>query len=160
MRTPVRALLAFGLLALALGQAAAAAQSPITAAARAALLKQARYVAAQNGDRHPYDIQAVLTSHLRAIRLKPGTTEPNCESMASCAGAPWYVLAMRGHFRCDACPGPPGHEAPAGNVIILEIEAKEPLPGAVGFAIGFYPNLRAAGVPVRLDPPRRRRRAH
>jgi hypothetical protein len=150
--------LAIGVSALVIGDAAPAAPASIPAGVRAALLKEARTVAAKEADRHPYDIQAVRTTRLRALRLERDVTMSSCEVTPSCANAPVYVLAMRGRFSCNTCKLPPPHgkhrgrgDVGLGSVITLEFAAKEPLPrwGQFGFG-NRYPNLKALGLPVRL----------
>jgi hypothetical protein len=149
--------LAIGVAGLVIGDAALAAPASIPSRARAALLEEARAVAADEGDSHPYEIRAVRTTRLKALRrLDPDATEPSCEASPSCANAPLYVLAMRGRFSCNTCSPPRGVRIGSGSVITLEIEATEPLPRHSGFSFGNrYPDLRALGAPVRLGTPRR-----
>jgi hypothetical protein len=138
---------------LAVGPTASAAQRGIPASARPHLLKEARAFATQHGDRHPYDIEAILATAARAaLVLHPESSGGTCESDPTCANWPVYVIAMRGHFIpcgvafCD-------HSVP---VAWFEIAAKEPAPAALGsesYLGGRYPDLRKAGLPVLLDPP-------
>ena len=153
--------LAIGVAGLVIGDAAVAAPASIPSGVRAALLKEARAVAAAEGDRHPYEIRAVRTTRLKALRrLQPGASEPSCEATPSCADAPLYVIAMRGRFSCNTCSSPPGRRIGPGSVITLEIEAKEPPPRYSGFSFGNrYPDLRALGVSVRLGAPHHTTRA-
>jgi len=151
MRRSLGIALAIGASALVIGEAALAAPASIPAGARAALLKEARTVAAREGDSHPYDIQAVRTTRVQALRLERDVTVPDCEATPSCANGPVYVLAMRGRFSCNTCHPPPRDRIGPGSVITLEIEAKEPLPRWDRFGFGNrYPNLKALGHPVRL----------
>ncbi len=149
--------LAIGVTALAAGNAALAAPANIPSNTRTALLEQARTVAAAEGDRHPYDIWAVSTTRMTALRhLDPGATEPSCEATPSCTNEPMYVLAMRGRFSCNTCSPPAGARIPPGTVITLGFQAEEPLPhyySAFSFT-SHYPDLKALGVPTRLGPPR------
>jgi hypothetical protein len=157
---------AVALLAVVVHSAAAGGPG-IPAGERAALLEEARAFAARKGDSKPYDIQAVLTTAVRADRaLNPGSTMPSCESSPSCASWPTYAVAMRGHFVCDACSVPRGARAPHGMVLTYAVAAIKPPPMwlALGFGLSDqYPNLEAAGAPVTLyrgqaGPERRTRR--
>jgi hypothetical protein len=117
---------------------------------RAELLKIAEHAAAASGDRHPYDIEAVRTTHGLAQPLLEGgdRSEPPSKS------APVYVIAMRGHFRCGRCTHPSGVRTPSGTIITLELLAPLRAFGGSAFGLGTmpYPNLRALGIPVRLGP--------
>jgi hypothetical protein len=148
--------LAIGVTASVVGNAALAAPASIPSNTRAALLEQARTVAAAEGDRDPYDIWAVKATRLTALRhLDPGATEPSCEATPSCMDVPLYVLAMRGRFSCNTCSSPPGRSIGPGSVITLEFEATEPLPRYSAFSFGKrYPDLKALGVPTRVGPAR------
>ena len=142
-------------LALAVAAPAAAAAAGIPAPVRTELLVQARRSALAAGDAHPYDIRVVLTTRIKAIRLEPGTTAPTCEATAACANGPWYVVAMRGHFHYHG-PHPRAERTQPLSVLLLEAEARQPLPSWSVFGyVDRYPKLRAAGTPVRLDSPPR-----
>jgi len=157
MRVIAVAALSACLYAGVLGQGRAAKAPTIARGEQVVLLNTAERVASRNGDRTPYDIEAVLTTVRRVIRLDPGETRPACEKTPSCANASLYVVAMRGRFRCSYCSVPPGAKAPRGTVITLQIPAAT-APSSVpsGFAIGGrYPDLRALGVPIRLRPAHR-----
>jgi len=117
---------------------------------RAELLKIARRTAATNGERHPYDIEAVRTTHGLAERM----VEEGNESEPPSKSAPVYVVAIRGHFRCDLCSRPPGARAPSGTVITLELLAPVPKRGSAFGLSSRYPNLKALGIPVHLERPR------
>ena len=163
MRRSLGIALAIAASALVLAQPALAAPTSIPSSVRADLLKEAKTVAAQEGDHHPYDIQAVRTTRLKALRQQRDITFSSCELTPSCANAPVYVLAMRGRFSCATCKLPPpshgkhrgrSHPGLRGSVITLEFEAKQPLPHSGGYGFGNrYPNLKALGVPVRLGAP-------
>jgi hypothetical protein len=148
--------LAIGVTALVVGNGALAAPAGIPSNTTAALLEEARAVAAAEGDRHPYDIWAVRATRLTALRhLDPGATEPSCEATPSCMDVPLYVLAMRGRFSCNTCSSPPGERVPPGTEITLEFEATEPLPRYSAFSFGKrYPDLKALGIPTRVGPAR------
>jgi hypothetical protein len=129
----------------------------ISPSVRTALLEQALKTARMNGERHPYDIEAVQTTRGRAIHLEPGTSAPNCEQSSACVDGVVYVVAMRGHFNCGGCPGPVGARAPQGTVITLEIEAPSMLDSS--FALNsHYPNLGTLGAVVTLRGARHTRR--
>jgi hypothetical protein len=192
MRARFGHLLLMALAGLAIGQPVAAAQSGIPPSKQRALLREAKRVATLDGDSHPYDIEAVLTTRAWAIGAgapvaapAPGEPawEPACERplpplrpepppgaspaptpparSASCAGAPWYVLAMRGHFTCNTCSEPliPGikYRPLVGTVITLGMEARYPHTSYFGFG-SPYPDLQNAGTPIRLDKARPHRR--
>ncbi len=131
------------------------AQGGIAPSVRADLLKVARQTAHAEGEHHPHDIQVVLTTKVNALRLRPGDSQPSCEDSPSCADTPFYVLAMRGHFTCNSCPGPPGARI-AGRVITLEFEAATMSRAAFGLS-NRYPDLAILGTVVRLDSARRHR---
>jgi len=121
----------------------------ISPAVGAALLKQARQVAREDGDSRPYDVEAVLTTREKATRLQQGTRTPTCEQSPSCADKPVYMVAMQGRFTCNTCSIPFHAKVPRGTVVTLEIEA------ATMFRSGFslttrYPNLKAVGAVVHL----------
>jgi hypothetical protein len=150
--TTFRCAVLAGLLALAVSQSAVAAQPSIPANVRAALLENARAVATEEGDGHPYEIEAVRTTYPKATRLlSPGAVAPSCESSPACSSAPQYVVAMLGHFSCNTCSSPPDHSNRPGTVIALIIEAKNPMPQRLFAVSNRYPDLCKAGTPVRLD---------
>jgi hypothetical protein len=122
--------------------------------ARATLLKDAREVARQEGDPHPHDIEAVRTTAGTAMQLECGG---GCEGPES--KEPVYMIAMRGHFLCNTCSHPRGGSISPGTVITLSYIAETMTRTGFGLSDN-YPNLRAAGTPVRLDPkpPRRKHR--
>jgi hypothetical protein len=118
----------------------------IPAAARALLLKDALRAAQENGDGHPYDIEAVRTTAREAARvLESGLI------LGSKGKLPVYIVALRGRFKCGGCSGPRGSGTPAGSVITLNlpVSAGEGLPTGFGLPVR-YPRLKAAGAVVRL----------
>lgn len=147
MRTLFGAALIFS--ALATGTALAA-QHGISKKQRAFLVKEARAFAKRHGDPHPYDVQAVRTTVAGAERrIHPDQRTPVCESNPTCDNWPVYVIAMRGHF--EACGVVQCAILP---VAWFEIVAKRPAPefaGGSGAMGPNYPDLRAAGVPIRLN---------
>ena len=135
-----------GAQAAAASQRASAHAPGISARMRGALLAAARSVAVRHGDAHPRDIEAVLSTHRRAEHIRCG----NCEFFAVPAGAPVYVVAMRGHFNCNSCSHPRGGGIAPASVITLEFLDPKDL-GNVVFAYGGpYPRLKLIGKPVRL----------
>jgi hypothetical protein len=134
----------------ATGPASAAGGKPhspdIPASARAALLRAATAVATSNGDSHPYDIEALRTSHRKAERI----LDTGGELYVVPPTAAVYVVAMRGHFNCNRCSGPPGVRFGAAGVITLQFLDLRDLQNFVfGFG-GPYPHLKAGGATVRL----------
>jgi hypothetical protein len=114
---------------------------------RTALLERALHSAAIHGDAHPYDIEAVRTTHKKAGSLYGGP------SSKPTANTPVYVVAMRGHFNCFCAPPPNDHiPSPKGLVITFEIIANTPeLETAIRWSIGdHYPRLQSVGTPVHL----------
>jgi hypothetical protein len=139
---------ALALLAVApAGAAAASRATPIPPGARAELLGEARRVGARDGDARPFDIEVVLTSFSLGAQA---TGDGGSKVMP--AGTPVYLLAMRGHFTCNSCSHPRGAKIGPGTVIwLLRPVQRGP---AVGFGFGtVYPDLDAAGSPIRLDRP-------
>jgi hypothetical protein len=139
-------LAAAGVLAGGAGQAAAS--SGIPQAVRGVLRTDALRTAKVEGDAHPRDIWAVLTTIAGAERA----TDCHCISYVPPKTEPIYLIAVRGHFSCNTCSHPPsGHIGP-GTVITLECQLANPsvCPG-FGF-LSRYPNLKSAGTPVRLYP--------
>jgi len=120
--------------------------SQIPARARAELLSRARKWGAVNGDRKPFDIEVVRTTHGRAGRLRGERVEPPPPSVQV------YLVAMRGHFVCYECHGL-GPE-PRGTVSMLEFEVAaidRRREGSLGGSLaGRYPKLSTVGKPVRL----------
>jgi hypothetical protein len=156
VRTIFSAAVMAGLLMSTIGTPDAGAAHAIAPSVRAELLAQALSMAQRNGDIHPYDIEAVNTTQLRAIRLD-GATAPTCESSPACADSPVYVVAMRGRFTCGQCKVPANFPVPRGSVIAFVRGAADA--GWTFSLSNTYPRLRAAGAPVRLDRPRAHRRA-
>jgi hypothetical protein len=126
----------------------------IPAKIHAELLEDARQRAAEQGDRHPYDIEAVRTTTEKALSvLSLGSRHPRCESTPTCANWPSYAVAMRGNFSCEDCSGPAGATSEAFNVMMYITPARRPAPmhypqpDALG---EVYPELMEAGHPVPL----------
>jgi hypothetical protein len=117
---------------------------------RTFLLKVARQFAANAWHvRHPYDIEAVLTTHKAAdhIELLEGAP-PRLP-----AKLPVYLIAMRGHF-CDKATLVT--EAICTRAATVQVskgfDESHPDRGLeVARVAERYPNLRKLGVPVRLD---------
>jgi hypothetical protein len=123
------------------------------------LLERAKSLAAENGDSHPYDIQAVRTTEAKAGRLRMGS------SGQVSANEPVYIVALRGHFRCGVpdsttgvaipcmvAPGPAArHPQPSRtySVGVLQIAAAT-MEGLGRGTDNIYPDLKRVGVPVRL----------
>ncbi len=119
---------------------------PIPGSARAALLKAATAIARVHGDSHPRDIEAVRTTHREAERI----LDSGGELYVVPPTAPVYVVAMRGHFNCNACSHPAGRSLKPDTVITLQFLDPRDLRNVVfGYDVP-YPNLKAAGTPVRL----------
>lgn len=118
----------------------------IPASARAALRSAAIGIAIRHGDSHPYDIEALRTTHRKAERLLCG----DCEFLLVPASAPVYVVAMRGHFNCNACSHPRGRGFTPARVITLQfLDPRDLRNVAFGYG-GPYPRLKTVGTPVRL----------
>jgi hypothetical protein len=145
------AVLAASSLALAASVGAATTQTAgISPTVRAALLERALQNAAIHGDPHPYDIEAVRTTHQKAGSLTGET------SSKPSGATPVYVVAMRGHFKCRCAPPPGDHiPAPKGSVITFEIIANTPeLETGIQWSIGGrYTRLQSIGTPVHLQAP-------
>ncbi len=161
---PLAIVLAAG--AVALGVLVAGAQAGSTHPAgipgsvKRVLLERAKSLAAEGGDSHPYDIQAVRTTEAKARRLRIGSSDPQLS-----ANEPVYIVALRGHFRCGVpdsttgvvipcmvAPGPAArHPQPSRtySVGVLQIAAVTMEELARGND-NIYPNLRRVGVPVCL----------
>ena len=121
--------------------------SRIPETARASLLALAQSSARRNGESAPRDIQVVQTTAREASRI---AGEGN-EFLGPGAGLPVYLIAMRGRFICGTCSHPRGARAPHGSVMTLQLPAKAGEHLGTGFGLGNrYPNLAAAGTPVRL----------
>jgi hypothetical protein len=131
--------------------ATSASAAPIPANTRPVLLKDARRLAAELGDRHPHDIQAVRTTYEKAQRLEGHWI--NGEKLAN---ETVYVVAMRGHFSCTGgCLEAPGtrDKAPPTPTIypVAWMELYASTVTQYGGGDGQqYPDLKKAGTPVRL----------
>ena len=135
-------------------QAASASYTGISRITRAALLATAWRAAEGHGDPHPYEIEAVRTTHRLAFQVTchcktGGVVPPN---------TPVYLVVIHGHFSCG-CPVPLGAKVPSPlPILTLEMRMTEPHFADLGY--GEYreaPRLKAAGIPVRLySAPRHR----
>jgi hypothetical protein len=137
-------------------QSAGASPTGIPPSVRAALLVKARQEASSAHDPNPYDVEAVLTTEQGYLRLTCGK---GCWSWIA-PGTPVYVVAMRGRFSCGLCVGPPlgarrhRHRGTAQLTVITVAYLASGLGDNNPTAYGHeYPNLKAVGVPVRLDAP-------
>jgi hypothetical protein len=139
----------FAVMGLSAGYAQAKLARPdIPSNVRVLLRTEALRVARLDGDRHPYDMEAVRTTIEEADRLTCG---PGCHTYIPPPSTPVYLLAMRGHFSCNNCSPPAGARIGPGTVITLEIPVAAPS-GYSGFGFADkYPNLNAAGVPAHLS---------
>ncbi len=125
------------------------ATSSIPAKVRAELLEDAQRVAANSGDPHPHDIEAVRTTYGEARAFR-GQSQPEAPN------APVYFVAMRGEFRYNG-PAPPSHgrkvkaEAPS-TVMEFEVDIgpQEKSQGAATAWGDLYPSLNELGHPVHL----------
>ena len=128
----------------------------IPAKVRAALLKDAKSMAASAGRRraHPYDIQAVLTTEAKARTLDEGRNE----TLLTVGSGSVYVVAMRGTFRviCEGGPCPanlaPGNRRTYPVLMFWVPVSTMEVAGPDSDVFTGYPNLASAGVPVRLNP--------
>jgi hypothetical protein len=133
---------------MALTTSMSAAQIPTNA--RSVLLKDAKQVALELGDRNPHDIQVVRTTYEKAQRLE-GHWVPDKQL----ANETVYVMAMRGHFSCKDCFGPYSgrDQAPptptAHPVAWIELHASTLMQYGGGDG-QQYPDLKKVGTPVHL----------
>ena len=129
------------------------ARSAIPAAVQATLLEEALRMAAREGESHPFDIEAVLATYVRARNiLSPGGSD-SCSTMPACAKWPVYAVAMRGDFHYGG-PAPSEAKIEGSTVLAFTVPAKEPPPVEMGRGFGLgdrYPNLQVLGVPARLE---------
>jgi hypothetical protein len=109
------------------------------------LLATLQRAAAQSGEPHPTQIEAVRTTLGAAARLNNSIAGPTL------ADEPIYLVAARGRFNCGGCSTPRGRKAPTGTVITLELPVFPP--GVAGFGLrASYPDLGLLGDPVALGP--------
>ena len=79
----------------------------------------ARGFAKANGDARPAWINAVITTHARALAsATPGDSE------AAGARSDVYLITMRGHFTGHMASVPPGAKLPTGSYISIVINAR------------------------------------
>lgn len=125
-------------------QASLASTAPIPANVRAELLVKATAEASGAGDAHPYDISAVLTTAKEYLRITGGSWS------WIAPGTPYYVVAMRGRFTSRLGP-PAGGAAPSPLPVLVAAFYVPSLQNNEGTALTTrYPDLKKAGVPVRL----------
>jgi hypothetical protein len=124
------------------------------------LLERAKSLAAEGGDSHPNDIQAVRTTEAKVRSLKSlGSSDPQLS-----ASEPVYIVALRGHFRCGVpdsttslripCMVAPGSAVRHPHQRTFSVGTIQ-IAAATMAELGrgtdnLYPNLRRVGVPVRL----------
>jgi hypothetical protein len=112
-----------GIYAAFAGQPAQAGEGPapglaITSAAAARLDAVAIAAARASGDARPSWIEAVITTHGKALEsATPGDTEPSGN------GSTVYLITMKGHFTGYDAPVPPGARLPTGAYISLVVSA-------------------------------------
>jgi hypothetical protein len=139
---------------LLLGASAPAAmKSGISATVRAKLLKVALSEASRYSERHPSDIQAVLTTETEAQKLESAGRSYTVVSPQP-GNSPVYLIEMRGRFRvkCHDLPNkvPP---CPAARDLMLTVSVStgKVLGSETGY--GYIPSLDVAGnTPVYLRP--------
>jgi hypothetical protein len=121
---------------------------------RAELLKDARREAARlpSGERHPVDIQAVLTTEAKAWTLESESTHTD-RSCGGCGTEAVYLVAMIGHSRTD-CKGAPGAlpSCSAHPPVYMFWVSPSTLKVSRGARASSYPNLTSVGVPIPLAP--------
>jgi hypothetical protein len=105
------------------------------------ILTLARQSARSSGDPSPTLIQHAEGTRFDAVLISSGDLvfEYNWS----------YLIAVRGHFTCTACGGPPGAKSPTGSVITLVVDAKSGR-GTDGGIGKRYPRLAKLG-PVTTD---------
>jgi hypothetical protein len=110
--------------AVAAGPRGERSDRPVAGGLRPAqLLKLADAVAVANGDRHPYDIEAVRTTRGAAgAVIWPGAVD-------DADPTPVYAITMRGRFTAHNASTPLVGESPAGSVISAVIGATGRLRG-------------------------------
>ena len=138
---------------LGLCGSASAKEAGIPAAVRAALLKDAKRQAARlpSGERHPVDIQAVLTTEAKASMLENESAHTDL-SCGGCGTSEVYLVAMIGHSPTD-CKGAPGGALPSCSAhppVFMFWVSPSTLKVSRGERASSYPNLTSAGVPVGL----------
>lgn len=124
---------------------------PIVAArlTSAKLLRIAETAAAHNGDRRPYDIEAVRTTRGAAYRIiwpgASGRPDPT----------PVYAITMRGTFTGYAASIPAGGHLPTGTVLSIVIAATGSHEGLdANLTTRPEPNLARLGLIIHLHPRR------
>jgi hypothetical protein len=131
------------------GQPARAGNAPVpglavSAAAANRLDGIARGFAKANGDSRPAWINAVITTHARALAsATPGDSE------AAGARADVYLITMRGHFTGHMAAVPPGAKLPTGSYLSIVISARSFMVMDWGLSPGAPPVSPASLGPVR-----------
>jgi hypothetical protein len=105
------------------------------------ILRLAKQAARSGGDPSPTLIQHAEGTRFEAVLVSSGDLlfEWNWS----------YLIAVRGHFTCNACSVPPGAKTPTGSVITLVVDAKTGR-GTDGGIGNRYPQLAKLG-PVTTD---------
>jgi hypothetical protein len=132
------------------GSASAKEETALPAKIRAELLKDAKREAARlpSGERHPVDIQAVLTTEAQASRLENESTHTDLPC-GGCGTSEVYLVAMIGHSPTD-CKGAPGRlpSCSAHPPVVMFWVSPSTMKVSRGERASSYPNLSSAGVPV------------
>jgi hypothetical protein len=91
----------------------------VSSAAVARLDAIAASFAKVNGDARPAWVDAVLTTHTRALEsATPGDSEPSGSRTVV------YLITMQGHFIGYGASGPPGSRPPTGTYLSIVINAR------------------------------------
>jgi hypothetical protein len=116
----------------------------VSASAATRLDGIARGFAKANGDSRPAWINAVITTHGRALTsATPGDSE------AAGAKSDVYLITMRGHFTGRMASVPPGAKLPTGSYISIVINARTFMIMDWGLSPGAPPVSPASLGPVR-----------
>src|ERR1700722_13141499 len=116
----------------------------VSASAATRLDGIARDFAKANGDSRPAWINAVITTHARALAsATPGDSE------ASGAKSDVYLITMQGHFTGRMASVPPGAKLPTGSYISIVINARTFMIMDWGLSPGAPPVSPASLGPVR-----------
>lgn len=139
------AVLASALSVAAVSLASAGGQPSISRHVRSVLLRWAESAARRNGDRHPFDVQAVRTTYVKAEEAM-GTpyswnSQPNDATV--------FLLAMRGHFTAYDATTPPGARLPKGTVSAAILTRS--LRVTDGYLGHTYPRMAHAGRAIQLN---------
>jgi hypothetical protein len=116
----------------------------VSASAATRLDGIARGFATANGDSRPAWINAVITTHARALAsATPGDSE------AAGAKSDVYLITMQGHFTGRMASVPPGAKLPTGSYISIVINARTFMIMDWGLSPGAPPVSPASLGPVR-----------